>query len=88
MHVFAWIGMTDQMTGIDIGSTARIGLAHAGSALGTRTRGFRRVGQALFQGIKGRRKRIDHGAVTRAGPADLLHSLQPGLQRVVHWHAA
>jgi len=37
---------------------------------------------------KGRRKGIDHGAVTRTCPADLLHSPQPGLQRFAHWQAA
>jgi hypothetical protein len=83
-----WISVTDQMLGIDIGSAAGIRLAHVGSAIGPRTRGFRRLGQALFQGIKGRRKGIDHGAVTRTCPADLLHSPQPGLQRFAHWQAA
>ena len=83
-----WISVTDQMLGIDIGSAAHIRLAHVGSAIGTRTRGFCRLGQALFQDIKGRRKGIDHGAVTRTCPADLLHSPQPGLQRFAHWQAA
>lgn len=83
-----WISVTDQMPGIDIGSATRIRLAHVGSAIGARTRGFRRLGQALFQDIKGRRKGIDHGAVTRASPADFLHSPQPGLQRFAHWRAA